>query len=109
MCSVCSPPRETADGDGGGRINYEDTHNTLKYANRAKEIKTKITANVVSVNMHVSQYKKVIEEQRQQIADLREIVQQGSQAMERSKLVQGALAKVLKTSKENFQLVRRSS
>jgi kinesin family protein 18/19 len=36
-------------------LNYEDTLNTLKYANRAKEIKTKVTANVVSVNMHVSQ------------------------------------------------------
>ena len=27
-------------------LNYEDTHNTLKYANRAKEIKTMVSANV---------------------------------------------------------------
>lgn len=55
-------------------LNYEDTHNTLKYANRAKEIKTKVSANVVSVTMHVAEYQKVIEEQKKTIAELRRAV-----------------------------------
>lgn len=35
---------------------YEDTHNTLKYANRAKNIKTKAIRNVLNVEYHVSKY-----------------------------------------------------
>jgi kinesin family protein 18/19 len=35
---------------------FEDTHNTLKYANRAKNIKTSVTRNVLSVEYHVSKY-----------------------------------------------------
>ena len=35
---------------------YEDTHNTLKYANRAKNIKTKVQRNVLNVEYHVSKY-----------------------------------------------------
>ena len=34
--------------------NYEDTHNTLKYANRAKNIKTNVQRNVLNVEYHVS-------------------------------------------------------
>jgi kinesin family protein 18/19 len=33
---------------------FEDTHNTLKYANRAKNIKTSVHQNVMSVEYHVS-------------------------------------------------------
>ena len=50
---------------------YEDTHNTLKYANRAKEIKTKVRRNVVSVERHVSEYTKIITELRSEIAALK--------------------------------------
>lgn len=40
--------------------NYEDTNNTLKYANRAKNIKTRVQKNVLSVEYHVSQYTDII-------------------------------------------------
>lgn len=40
--------------------NYEDTHNTLKYANRAKNIKTNVTRNVLNVEYHISQYTDLI-------------------------------------------------
>ena len=40
--------------------NYEDTHNTLKYANRAKNIKTNVQRNVLNVEYHVSQYTDII-------------------------------------------------
>ncbi|KAH8925081.1 kinesin-domain-containing protein [Atractiella rhizophila] len=50
---------------------YDETHNTLKYANRAKEIKTKVLRNTVSVDRHVSQYVRVILELRQEVAALK--------------------------------------
>ena len=38
---------------------YEDSLNTLKYANRAKNIKTKVTRNELQVDYHISQYTNV--------------------------------------------------
>ncbi|EPY89685.1 kinesin family member 18B [Camelus ferus] len=35
---------------------YEDTYNTLKYADRAKEIKLSLKSNVISLDCHISQY-----------------------------------------------------
>uniref|UniRef100_A0A8C6SBE1 Kinesin-like protein n=1 Tax=Neogobius melanostomus TaxID=47308 RepID=A0A8C6SBE1_9GOBI len=35
---------------------YDDIHNTLKYANRAKEIKSTLKSNVVSLDSHIGQY-----------------------------------------------------
>ena len=35
---------------------YDETHNTLEYANRAKNIKTTINKNVVNVSYHVAKY-----------------------------------------------------
>merc|ERR1719245_2476252 len=52
-------------------LNYEDTHNTLKYASRAKNIKTKAVRNVVRVNCHVSKYTDIIKDLRGEIADLK--------------------------------------
>jgi kinesin family protein 18/19 len=34
--------------------NFEDTHNTLKYANRAKNIKTTVKRNILNVEYHVA-------------------------------------------------------
>jgi len=39
---------------------FEETHNTLKYASRAKNIRRKVVANRVSVQAHISQYKAII-------------------------------------------------
>eukprot|EP00026_Physarum_polycephalum_P002447 Phypoly_transcript_02453.p1 GENE.Phypoly_transcript_02453~~Phypoly_transcript_02453.p1 ORF type:complete len:837 (+),score=158.90 Phypoly_transcript_02453:78-2588(+) len=50
---------------------YEDTHNTLKYANRAKNIQTKVSRNVMDVNVHISQYPQLIKELRNEIAELK--------------------------------------
>lgn len=43
-------------------LSFEDTYNTLKYATRAKKIKSHIKQNVVNVEMHVGQYVKMVEE-----------------------------------------------
>lgn len=50
---------------------YEETHNTLKYADRAKKIKTKISRNTMNVNRHVSQYVKAIYDLRNEVEELK--------------------------------------
>ncbi|XP_018400523.1 PREDICTED: kinesin-like protein KIF18A [Cyphomyrmex costatus] len=47
-------------------ITYEDTHNTLRYANRAKKIKSNAKKNV-SCETHVAGYIKIVEEQKKEI------------------------------------------
>ncbi|XP_040056036.2 kinesin-like protein KIF18A isoform X1 [Gasterosteus aculeatus] len=55
---------------------YDDTHNALKYANRAKEIKSSLKSNVVSLNSHIGQYAVVCEKQRQEILQLKKKLQE---------------------------------
>uniref|UniRef100_A0A4W5LSV9 Kinesin-like protein n=1 Tax=Hucho hucho TaxID=62062 RepID=A0A4W5LSV9_9TELE len=50
---------------------YDDTHNTLKYANRAKEIKSSLKRNVVSLDSHIGQYAVICERQREEIVQLK--------------------------------------
>ena len=50
---------------------YEDTHNTLKYANRAKNIKTKVSKNVRTAQHHIAQYTQAIIQLKQEILSLR--------------------------------------
>ena len=46
---------------------FEETLNTLKYANRAKNIKTKVMANKRLVSMHIAEYKNIINDLRSEI------------------------------------------
>uniref|UniRef100_A0A3B4CW63 Kinesin-like protein n=1 Tax=Pygocentrus nattereri TaxID=42514 RepID=A0A3B4CW63_PYGNA len=48
-------------------LSYEDTHNTLKYANRAKEIKSSLKSNVVSLDSHIGQYVVICEKQKAEV------------------------------------------
>ena len=50
---------------------FEETLNTLKYANRAKNIKTRVQRNVLNVEYHVSQYTDIIAKLRGEIQDLK--------------------------------------
>ncbi|KAF9435661.1 kinesin-like protein Klp5 [Entomortierella beljakovae] len=54
---------------------YEETHNTLRYANRAKNIKTRVTKNTLNVDRHVSEYVQAIYELRQEVAELKSKLQ----------------------------------
>eukprot|EP00801_Mesodinium_rubrum_P001143 Mrub_01143.p1 GENE.Mrub_01143~~Mrub_01143.p1 ORF type:complete len:778 (+),score=232.21 Mrub_01143:322-2334(+) len=56
---------------------FEETINTLKYANRAKEIKIQAGQNKRLVSMHVSEYKLIIDDLRKEIESLRSQVQSG--------------------------------
>uniref|UniRef100_A0A8V0ZTS8 Kinesin-like protein n=1 Tax=Gallus gallus TaxID=9031 RepID=A0A8V0ZTS8_CHICK len=49
---------------------YEDTYNTLKYANRAKEIKLSLKSNVLSLDCHISKYATICEQLKTEVADL---------------------------------------
>jgi kinesin family protein 18/19 len=53
---------------------YDDTFNTLKYANRAKNIKTTAVKNVHNVNFHISKYTKLIDELRAEVSELKKKV-----------------------------------
>jgi kinesin family protein 18/19 len=50
---------------------FDETQNTLRYANRAKNIQTKVTRNVYNVNRHVKDFLIKIDEQMVLINELR--------------------------------------
>ncbi|ODQ49292.1 hypothetical protein PICMEDRAFT_14762 [Pichia membranifaciens NRRL Y-2026] len=49
---------------------YDETLNALKFANRAKEIKTKVVRNRTTVMKHVGSYMKIIADQKRKIYEL---------------------------------------
>ncbi|KAI9850018.1 MAG: kinesin-like protein Klp5 [Thelocarpon superellum] len=51
---------------------FDETQNTLRYANRAKNIQTKVTRNVYNVNRHVKDFLKKIDEQMALINELQQ-------------------------------------
>ncbi|CAH1787480.1 unnamed protein product [Owenia fusiformis] len=52
-------------------MSYEDTYNTLKYANRAKNIRARVKRNVMSVDLHMHRYVKIIDELRVEVSELK--------------------------------------
>ncbi|KAL1297965.1 hypothetical protein AAFC00_006473 [Neodothiora populina] len=58
---VCVSPNST---------HFDETQNTLRYANRAKNIQTKVMRNVYNVDRHVKDYLKKIDEQMARINEL---------------------------------------
>lgn len=57
---------------------FEETLNTLKYANRAKNIKTNVQRNVLNVNYHISEYVELINNLRSEIQVLKNQIGGGS-------------------------------
>lgn len=55
---------------GPSSLTYEDTYNTLRYANRAKRIKSYARKNVLC-ETHIAGYIKIVEEQKKEIATLK--------------------------------------
>ncbi|CAG9770469.1 unnamed protein product [Ceutorhynchus assimilis] len=52
-------------------MSFDDTYNTLKYATRAKKIKSSLKRNVVNVDMHIDQYIKLVEDLQQENSTLK--------------------------------------
>jgi len=59
---------------------FEETLNTLKYANRAKNIKTNVQRNVLNVNYHISEYVELINNLRGEIQLLKNQIGSSSAA-----------------------------
>ncbi|GAC76520.1 kinesin-like protein [Moesziomyces antarcticus T-34] len=55
---------------------YEETHNALKYANQAKNIRTKVSRNMINVDRHVAQYVQAIHELKEENERLRAKLQE---------------------------------
>ncbi|KAJ1633366.1 P-loop containing nucleoside triphosphate hydrolase protein [Pavlovales sp. CCMP2436] len=55
---------------------FEETLNSLKYANRAKNLKTKVSSNVATVSAHIADYQRIILSLRSEIAQLKASAQQ---------------------------------
>lgn len=64
---------------------YDETSNTLKYASRAKNIKTDVKRNVLSVSFHVSKYQSIISSLKKQVAELKEELNQQETSSNMSK------------------------
>ncbi len=52
-------------------FSLDDTLNTLKYANRAKNIKTNIKINILDVDYHINKYDEVISNLKNELENLR--------------------------------------
>ncbi|XP_050047757.1 uncharacterized protein [Dermacentor andersoni] len=52
------------------RASYTDTHNTLKYAERAMKIELQAKKNVLNVNVHMTMYTALIDEYKQKVEGL---------------------------------------
>nr|XP_020027014.1 kinesin-like protein KIF18B isoform X2 [Castor canadensis] len=64
-------------------LTYEDTYNTLKYADRAKEIRLALKSNVISLDCHISQYATICQQLQAEVAALRkklQVYEEGAQA-----------------------------
>ncbi|KAG2429201.1 hypothetical protein HYH02_014133 [Chlamydomonas schloesseri] len=55
----------------GSSDQYHHSINTLKYADRAKEIKTHVVQNVGTVESHVADYQRIIDNLQSEVQDLR--------------------------------------
>eukprot|EP00899_Mesostigma_viride_P002293 jgi/Mesvir1/12064/Mv00350-RA.1 len=55
-----------------GSNQYQHTNNTLKYADRAKEIKTHVAANVSTVDKHVADFQDMIETLQAEVQALKQ-------------------------------------
>ena len=51
---------------------FDDTYNTLKYANRAKNIKTVVSRNVLNAQYHISNYVSIINNLKNEISQLKQ-------------------------------------
>jgi kinesin family protein 18/19 len=90
---------------------FEETLNTLKYANRAKEIKTKPIENKKLVEFHISEYKNIINDLRNEIENLRNKIKNSdnlesdicSKCEKQKEMEEEEVKKIQEELLENFQ------
>jgi mevalonate kinase len=77
---------------------YEETLNTLNYANRAKNINTRVSKNSTNVDLHVTQYTQVIANLRKEISQLKIKLSEKSQIPQRSITNGGPISRISSTN-----------
>ena len=89
---------------------FEETVNTLKYANRAKNIKTTPIENKKLVELHIAEYKSIISDLRVEVDHLRNKLRSGEGVPEQitecicgSQKDEGEVKKIQEELFENFQ------
>ncbi|KAJ8319029.1 hypothetical protein KUTeg_004120 [Tegillarca granosa] len=82
---------------------FEESRNTLVYADRAKHIKTKVRRNVADVSYHIAQYSNIIQELREEIMRLRSKLhdKNGIQHHSSSANIQAVQAEVLESKRQS--------
>ncbi|KAL4449059.1 hypothetical protein ABPG74_021051 [Tetrahymena malaccensis] len=93
-------------------LTFEDTYNTLNYANRAKNIKTNVVRNILNVENHLNNYAQIIQNLRQENESLKKQLsdKQGinlppiNQGSDYEQIQNESLNKLEKTIQKHFQL-----
>ncbi|XP_012943320.1 kinesin-like protein KIF19 [Aplysia californica] len=81
-------------------LQFEESRNTLVYADRAKHIKTKVRRNVTDVAYHIAQYSNIISELRDEIMRLRnKLTEQSNQRSVAN--IQAVQSEVVETQKRS--------
>ncbi|KAL4624418.1 kinesin-like protein KIF19 isoform X1 [Arapaima gigas] len=65
--------------------NFEESRNTLIYADKAKNIKTKVKRNLLNVSYHIAQYTSIIADLRNEIERLRAKIDEQGQEQHRNR------------------------
>ncbi|XP_043089647.1 kinesin-like protein KIF19 [Puntigrus tetrazona] len=63
--------------------NFEESRNTLVYADKAKNIRTKVKRNLMNISYHLAQYTHIIADLRSEIERLRAKIDQQSQEQQK--------------------------
>ncbi|KAH9504088.1 Kinesin-like protein kif19 [Bulinus truncatus] len=79
---------------------FEESRNTLVYADRAKHIKTKVRRNVTDVAYHIAQYSNIISELRDEIMRLRNKLTEQTQQKHSVANIQAVQSEVVESQKK---------
>ncbi|EAS04332.2 kinesin motor catalytic domain protein (macronuclear) [Tetrahymena thermophila SB210] len=82
---------------------FEDTYNTLNYANRAKNIKTQVQRNYLNVDNHISNYTHLIDSLKRENENLKKLLQNRSMNLPSEAL--DAISNLDQKSQENMKQI----
>lgn len=88
---------------------FDDTSNTLKYANRAKNIKTRIERNVHNVSFHINKYNEIIGQLQEEIVELRAKISVPGHHTTRSENVDSFVLEIDKHFQEEAETRKKTS
>ncbi|CAD5123606.1 DgyrCDS11934 [Dimorphilus gyrociliatus] len=81
-------------------VHFEESRNTLAYADRAKHIKTKVKKTVMEVSHHIAQYNNIITELREEVERLREKLDQQGAVKRNSSALKAIKSEVMQPQEE---------